>query len=190
MTSVLHASSYPLITTMICSMEYWLSRIWCWHAHALWRKPWHSQSQRLWGWHPGTDWMYGVRATSNTSSNIQFLFRKFSRKFRIYYLGGRRPASETSPEGHCKRACCRGGQSIGNFGMSARLKEAGNHCSEKESPECQGLAGLPGGLMFFSVIKRSSDFLAAKIQSVAALCLGTLVHKCMSISQSLKANQP
>lgn len=102
-----------------------------------------------------------------------------------------RLASDTSPEGQRKRPCCRGEQNIANFGMSALLTEAGNHCSEKETPECQGLPCLPGSLIFFfSVIERSSDFLVAKIQPVAALCLGTVLHKCISISQSLKANQP
>lgn len=38
---------------------------------------WHSRSQGLWGWHPRSVWMHGVRAISSTSFNIQFLFRKF-----------------------------------------------------------------------------------------------------------------
>lgn len=65
-------------------------------------------------------------------------------------LGGRKLALDTSPEGQCRRACCRGDQNIANFGMSALLMEAGNHCSEKETSECQGLPGLPGSLIFFS----------------------------------------
>lgn len=101
-------------------------------------------------------------------------------------------ASETSPEGQCKRACCRGEQNIANFGTSVLLTEAGNHWSEKETPECPGLPGLPSSLIFFFFpeFKRFSDFLAAKIQPVAAICLVMFLHKYISIAQSLKANQP
>lgn len=100
----------------------------------------------------------------NSSSSIQFLFRKFWAEYSTQEIGD---SPESSPGGQW--AWCRGEQNTAYSGMSTLLTEPGSHCFEKETPEYQGLLSLPGSLIyFFSQLTKRFDVLAAKIHSVAA----------------------